>query len=511
MTRQLVGGSLFRKVVILVSAVFCVLGQTLFAQANSPAVLDANETVFAVVSALNACGYDADLAISNPVRAQIRKEIAAAVQASEQAQSAQQSMCQFYSDHTEPDPSRTLAKFVSLSLFLGPPPTFTPKAKEGDVAPDAAPLLPFAPLLQTFYANAGLHAIWEKHRQEYAALVEQYHDAVAKMLFDTGIYLKIPQSGSPGNQFSVYIEPMGAPSQVNARTYGADYYIVISPGADDGLKMDQIRHAYLHYLLDPFSLRYPAEMQRMGPLLEAVKAAPMDESYKNDAGLLIVECLIHAVEIRTTGSKKTPEAERDKAIEASTAQGFVLTRYFYDQLVAFEKSPLGFRNAFGKMIEGIEPRKEARELAASHFKFASTAAPDVMTLAQPAQNKLLASAELRLSMGDPEGAHTFAQQALAEKTGDPGRAYFILARAAIMSKDVEGARDYFLHTVAVAHEPKVVAWSHIYLGRIFDLQEDRTSAVEHYKAALSASADLPEAKEAAESGIEKPYAPHHSQ
>src|SRR6185437_13829404 len=94
--------------------------------------------------------------------------------------------------------NRTLAKFVSLSLFLGPPPTFTPKAKEGDVAPDAAPLLPFAPLLQTFYANAGLHAIWEKHRQEYAALVEQYHDAVAKMLFDTGIYLKIPQSGSPG-------------------------------------------------------------------------------------------------------------------------------------------------------------------------------------------------------------------------------------------------------------------------------------------------------------------------
>jgi len=489
----------------------CALGQSSFAQSNSSAVLDSNETVFAVVSALNACGYDADLASSNPVRVQIRGEIAAAVQASEQAQSAQQGMCQFYSDHADPDSGRTLAKFISLSLFLGPPPAFTPKAKESDVAPDAQPLLPFAPLLQAFYEKAGLHAIWEKHSQQYAALVEQYHDPVSKMLFDTGIYLKIPQSGSPGNQFSVYIEPMGAPSQVNARTYGADYYIVISPGTDDGLKMDQIRHAYLHYLLDPFSLRYPAEMQRMGPLLEAVKTAPMDDSYKNDAGLLVVECLIHAVEIRTTGSKKTPEAERDKAIDASTAQGFILTRYFYNQLVAFEKSPLGFRNAFGNMIAGIDARKEARALELSHFKFASTAAPDVMTLAQPAQNKLLASAELRLAMGDAQGAHTLAQQALAEKTADPGRAYFILARAAIMNKDVEGARDYFLHTVEVAHEPKVLAWSNIYLGRIFDLQEDRTSAVEHYKAALSASTDLPEAKQAAESGIEKPYAPHHSQ
>ena len=59
----------------------------------------------------------------------------------------------------------------------------------------------------------------------------------------------------------------------------------------------------------------------------------------------------------------------------------------------------------------------------------------------------------------------------------------------------------------VAHEPKVVAWSHIYLGRIFDLQEDRPAALDHYRAAETAGSALPEAKAAAELGLRQPYEP----
>jgi hypothetical protein len=58
-----------------------------------------------------------------------------------------------------------------------------------------------------------------------------------------------------------------------------------------------------------------------------------------------------------------------------------------------------------------------------------------------------------------------------------------------------------------AHEPKVIAWSHIYLGRIFDLQEDRFNALDQYRAALVASSALPEAKLAAQRGMDQPYEP----
>ena len=41
--------------------------------------------------------------------------------------------------------------------------------------------------------------------------------------------------------------------------------MVISPGPGRGLKMEQIRHTYLHYLLDPLALKYPATMKRLDP------------------------------------------------------------------------------------------------------------------------------------------------------------------------------------------------------------------------------------------------------
>jgi len=76
-----------------------------------------------------------------------------------------------------------------------------------------------------------------------------------------------------------------------------------------------------------------------------------------------------------------------------------------------------------------------------------------------------------------------------------------------MNRDLEGARNYFLRALEVAQEPKVVAWSHIYLGRIFDLQENRDAALDHYRAALNAGGTFPEVKAAAERGMQQPYEP----
>ncbi len=76
---------------------------------------------------------------------------------------------------------------------------------------------------------------------------------------------------------------------------------------------------------------------------------------------------------------------------------------------------------------------------------------------------------------------------------------------------MQGARSYFEKALQMAHEPKVIAWSHIYLGRIFDLQEDRDAAMDHYRAALNgAGGSLPEVKAAAERGIQQPYEPPSS-
>ena len=104
-------------------------------------------------------------------------------------------------------------------------------------------------------------------------------------------------------------------------------------------------------------------------------------------------------------------------------------------------------------------------------------------------------------------AQELADQALRDGHEDPGRALFILAQIATANKDIAGATGYFQRALQVAHEPKVIAWSHIYLGRIFDLQEQRENALDQYHAALNAGGALPEVKAAAEHGLQKPYEP----
>ncbi|HXY13787.1 MAG TPA: hypothetical protein VEI26_04725 [Terriglobales bacterium] len=470
-----------------------------------PVSLDTSETLFTVLTAINACGYDDELNASAPLRVQVRNEVAKASQTFDQAKEQTQLLCRYYQEHLQGDPSRTLAQYVSLALFLEGPPGFQLKVKEADLPPDAIQVSGFVPIVQKFYDVAGLHSIWESHKYAYSALTTQYHEPLSKVLFDTEVYLKLPSAGYLGRAFTVYLDPMGPPGQTNARNYGTDYYVVISPGANPTVKIEQIRHTYLHYLLDPLAMKYPASMDRLRPLLDQVKKAPMDDSFKNDVSLLVTESLIRAIEARIGLPPKTPDTERQVAVQQAAEQGYILAPYFYDALLQFEKSPTGLRNTYSDWLFGIDVGKEQKRAAQVHF--AAKADPELVRLTRPAQPKLLVTAEQRLSAGDTENAKKLAQEALQANKEDHGRAFFILAQVATMNRDMQGARNYFEQALGVAREPRVVAWSHIYLGRIFDLQENRAAALDHYRAALNASVTLPEAKAAAERGIQQPYEP----
>jgi hypothetical protein len=488
----------------LVAALCVFVASSSFGQNTPKVTLDTSETVFTVLASINACGYNEQLNSSDPLRAQIRAEVARNVRSSDESQQTANLLCYYYHSHLLADPSRELSRYVSLALFLDGPPNFVPRLAEIDLPPDAGSVVGFAKLAANFYEKAGLHAIWQRHHSAYGALADRYHDPVSKMLFDTEIYLKLPSAGYLGREFTVILEPMGAPDQENARNYGSDYYVVISPAGNE-LKVDQIRHTYLHYLLDPMALKYGAEMKRLAPLTDSIQAAPMDDAFKTDMALLVTECLIRAVEIRITNPSKTPEAVRAEFVQKSVEQGYILTRYFYDALGPFEKDPAGIRNAYPEMLAGIDVGKEKKR--ASEVQFASQASPELLHLSRRSDSDLLQTAEKRLSAGDLKTAQELAQQALQEHRGDQGRALFIMAQVATANRDMDGAQGYFERVIKTAGEPKVIAWSHIYLGRIYDLRERRDAAVGEYRAALTAGATLPEVKAAAERGLQQPYEP----
>jgi hypothetical protein len=480
------------------------------AQMTPKATVDTSETLFTVLAAMNACGFNEDLQQSDPLRLQIRAELGRATQATLGASDATRAVCQFYSDHRQGDQSHDLAQYISLALNLGPAPEFKPTIKEADMPPDASYVLGLVPLLPAFYKTAGLHDIWLRHQNEYSGLIEQFHTPIANLLSATDLYLRLPISGYMGRKFNIYLVPLGAPGQVNARNYGSDYYIVLTP-ARGTLQYGQIRHTYLHYVLDPIAMKRPTAISHLQPLLPLVQTAPMDEVFKKDATLLTTESLIEAVEARmikpqgkSKEQQKEAEAQRQRAVDAAMKQGYVLTQYFYDQLPKFEKGPVGLQDAFPNWLYDMDLDHEMK--VARNMEFAASANPEVVRLAPPKPSPL-EEAEKDLVGGNLAGAQQLAEQAITDHNGDPGRAFFILARTATMKGDMAGAQKYFARTVETSHEPRVLAWSHIYLGRIYDLQDNRQAALDHYRIALNSGGLDPQVRAAAEKGLKQPYAP----
>lgn len=486
---------------IVSAVVFCSMCAGVVSAQQTPILsLDNNLSLTVVLAGMNACGYNDELDQSAPLRTLIRNEIAEAVSKSPEAQESLARWCRFYIDHQQADPARQLSQYVSLALNLNEPPDLTPKVREADLPPDSVFVLGAVPLLKNLYATTGMSKILQEHAADFNGLIQTYHDPVANLIFATNIYLKEQMSSYVGRRFVIYIDPMNPPGQVNSRNYGDDYYMVVSPGPN-GLKMDQIRHTYLHYIIDPMALKRANTIARMSPILKTVQSAPMDSGYKNEISLMVTECIIRAIEARMTGGSKGPAAAKEAAVDHSMREGFVLTRYFYEQLIAFEQSPAGLKDSFGDWLYNLYLPKEIKR--AEQLTWVKDTSPEVLRRSVR-QQSLMEQAERQLAAGNILGAEKLAQES-RDAHEEPGPALFLLARAATQRGDMQGAKMYFERTLEESKDPKLLAWSHIYLGRILDLTDDRQDAIKHYMAALNSGDTTPATKAAAERGIKEQF------
>jgi tetratricopeptide (TPR) repeat protein len=517
--------------------------------AGSAITLETSEPLFYVAAALNACGYDNDLAASSPVRAKLRDEINEQLAASAPARDARDALCGFIRDHALNDKGRSLAQYVSLSLYLGPPPLLTPTVDLTDLPIDAAQVAEVLPLLRTFAETAHLNALWGEHRAEYQGFVDRIHDPLTRVFLDTNIYLHLPVSSYDGRRFLVLLEPMLAPSETNARVYGNDYIVVVSPSAaGSALPMDLIRHTYLHYLVEPMVYSRPAAMDRLLPLLKSVQDAPLDFSYKSDITSLLAECLIKAIEAHlldtgiTQPVKPSPRSERAefmkydeqvtvydrqadavrrKAVALEMRQGWVLVEYFYDELAQLEKSGTSLKDGVGQMVYGMDVARETHRDQQIVFLPEGSGFDPVLrgrTKPKPHAPTAMDLAEQKLSKGDKDdvfAASDIAETALKKDPSDAA-AHYLLGRVNLMQGNPEEALDHLTKTVQLSRDPRTIAWAHIYLGRLYDIEgrdpdhpdahPEREKAIAEYKEALAHRDSQPDTKAAAEKGIKEPFA-----
>ena len=196
-------------------------------------------------------------------------------------------------------------------------------------------------------------------------------------------------------------------------------------------------------------------------------------------------------------------AIRHARVQHDMQEGFVLTQYFYERLGPFESEPQSFKESIGEMVYGMDVPSELSRI--KQVKFLPEGSADVVHRT-PRQLHGLDLAEMKLMKGDSDGAATLAQQAITEHTADPGRANFILARVAALRGQMTAAQRDFAETIRLSRDPRMLAWSHIYLGRVFDIQEQREQAVAEYHAALTVRDGQADTRSAAEKGIKQAYA-----
>ncbi len=483
------------------------------AQEQSPINVQASRRIFAILCALDAAGFGVNESTMGdmPQRLKLRAALLA------MRGPAADAVRQFYSQHALGDSSEILSQYITLALVMGPPPDFKFLGDRESLPPDALPIQGFQPVLAAFYQAAQLDVRWQEIEPEYEPQITRYRLALSQIVTTSDAYLREIVKPN-GSTFTVYAEPFVG-SRINFRNYGAAYAVVV--GSRNDAAVEAIQHAYLHYMLDPMVLRNEAAILGKAQLLRTAERAPeLPSEYQGDFVSFFDECLVRAADLRV---RNVPESQLQSDLAKEDASGFILVRPLVAQLKIFEKAEPAMSYYFPDLINGIDV--EAEQARFQNYKFAQGPTPlaEELSFSQATRasqlDRMLAQGDQEIAQQNASGAAAIFEQVLAKYPNNP-RGLYGLAVASVLSGKADRAKDLFQKVVELsssaesseqapaAHaDPEVLAWSHVYLGRIHDLEDDRESALSEYRAALGVDGAPEAARIAAQNGMEAPYAP----
>jgi len=478
---------------------------------SSSISVETSPQLFATMCALDAAGFDANSNTLDiyPADAALRARM---LQLKGPAVDA---MRQFYAQHQFANSDETLSPFLSFALVVGPPPRFRYLISHDEIPPAVLSIDGFSEILSKLYVEANLDREWASVEPEVDREVARLTTPVRQIVFQSTAYLREIQTPRD-RTFTVLVEPLVG-ERVNFRNIGNHYSIIVGPGPV--LPLGDIRHAMFHFLLDPLTLKYQQTISTRRALLEIASRAPqLPASFQNDFVGLFDECLVRAVELRV---RKLPADQLESALAADDRTGFILVRPIYQQLIVFEKSEPAMSLYFPSLVQGINVAAEQKRLQNFQFASAAEAVPAGGIQGENSGNpetpleQEFTRGDRQIALQDAAGAAATFQGVLNEHPNQP-RALYGLALASVLQGQGEKAENLFEQVVsmpppgsspAVAPSPSILAWSHVYLGRIHDLQGEREPAIKEYRAALGVNGAPEAARVAAQQGVDKPYRP----
>lgn len=453
------------------------------------------------MAAINAAGYDAELdsPTNSPVREMVRRAVA-----------ARQPAClpeirTFFATHKQPDSAAELRQYVSYALSIEGPPGFAYRYRNNELAPDVVALEGFNDLLRIFHQQADLEKLWRQAQPAFEEMIARYHKPAAEALEQVNAYFRGSSGQARGGQFQVVVDLLGAPNQIQTRSFRNDYFVVVTPSAET--KGFQIRHMYLHFVIDAMVVRNAQELEQKKGLLDFAQPAPLlAPPYKSDFLLLTAESLIKAVE-----SRLAPAAERAQIVDLAFREGYILTPAFAELLPAYETQEQSMRFYFPELLKGVNLKKEDRRLQKVEFlqerpqSAPRPVEPVAVRPPLPPARRSLREAQQNYMLGDLDRAQAIFERALKETEEPPLRAqaYYGLALIAGKREEIDAAKQWFDKALGSSPDAETGSWSHVWLGRLALVSGQREEAARHFQAALDTPGVPARARDAAQKGLEE--------
>ncbi|HEX5000004.1 MAG TPA: tetratricopeptide repeat protein [Terriglobia bacterium] len=508
-------GSLWRrpfvwKAIAGLAVIIAALSAPAWSQTRTVSI-DRDLRVFTMMAAINAAGFDVELAPeSHPVRQEIRKiskELDPAFLAR---------MRQFYATHKEGQPDEAQpAKYLALALTLSGPPDFTVTIREEDMPPEARSVARFADFLKEFFVKARIPERWVLARPFYDAEAETLGPPTRDAIRQADAYLRATSGTAIVRHMSVFVELTAPKNSVYVQSAQDEYFVIV--GSSSAPRTADLRHAYLHLSVDAALFSSINTVSGTSALLELVsKEDGVAREYTRDAFSMARESLVRAIELRLD---RPPENERREMLDNHYRSGLLFLPFFYGALPAYEQEEEALSAYLPTMLAGLRIKDEQKRFQDKFHQIPPPqratrlveTPPDTEVRIPPPtpldrMRALLVDASKALNAGETDRARTTFQQVLESYDPENGSALYGLALIAGKEGDDKAARKYFEGvTQSASAEPSIKVWAQIYLGRLDDLECRRPQAVEHYQEAIKLGDDTRNAQAIAREGVAKAF------
>jgi tetratricopeptide (TPR) repeat protein len=472
--------------------------------------MDGNEAMFTTMCALYASGFDSEVSADHwsAFRAQMRETLL------KQQGPAVEAVREFYRQHQSRDTGEMLSRYVWFGIVAGPAPKFQPVLRRDELPPEVLTLEGFSEILSSYYTEQKIGQLWRQVQPVYNKEIDRLHDQISDIVMVANAYLRQLYDPAQARTFKIIVEPLVG-RITNVRNFGDHYSIVLSGGED--LPIDVVRHAYLHFLLDPLPLMYSHVIVVKRPVYDiAAKAPRLAPDLKDDFTSWFGECTVRAVELKL---RKLSPSQLEVALKRNDADGYVMVRPIFYGLSVYERNEPSMKNYYQDLIRDIDVKGEVARVNAVQFAAAGMDEPQEKLAGEDVTPKHRAPADLpndqdaiaQLTAGErsiaernPRAAET-AFKAVLAKYPDQDRAWYGLGLVALLDHDGDKAKEIFGRLTSADHsgkeDPMILSWSHVYLGRVLDAEGDLEKSKSEYQAALAVQGAPAKAQEAAQKGL----------